>query len=93
MCPYGYANMVSNDLLGEHFAERFEGLGGNMPDLEIDRLRDASGSTDQGNLSHEWPLISPTSGIFTAMALRHRRDRIWRLSRSMRARSCHLRRL
>lgn len=65
MRPYGYANMVSNDLLGEHFAEWFEGLGGEMPDLEIDKLRDASGSTDQGNLSHEWPSISPTFGIYT----------------------------
>lgn len=65
MRPYGYANMVSNDLLGEHFAEWFEGLGGEMPNLEIDKLRDASGSTDQGNLSQEWPSISPTFGIFT----------------------------
>lgn len=65
MRPYGYANMVSNDLLGEHFAEWFESLGGDMPNLEIDKLRDASGSTDQGNLSQEWPSISPTFGIFT----------------------------
>ncbi|KAM0703388.1 hypothetical protein Q7P35_009327 [Cladosporium inversicolor] len=65
MRPYGYANMVSNDLLSEHFAEWFEGLGGEMPDLEIDKLRDASGSTDQGNLSQEWPSISPNFGIFT----------------------------
>jgi amidohydrolase len=65
MRPYGYANMVSNDLLGEHFAAWFEGLGGEMPDLELDKLRDASGSTDQGNLSHEWPSISPTFGIYT----------------------------
>lgn len=65
MRPYGYANMVSNDLLGQHFAEWFEGLGGDMPDLEIDKLRDASGSTDQGNLSQEWPSISPTFGIYT----------------------------
>ena len=36
-----------------------------MPDLEIDKLRDASGSTDQGNLSQGWPSISPTFGIFT----------------------------
>ena len=36
-----------------------------MPDLELDKLRDASGSTDQGNLSHEWPSISPTFGIYT----------------------------
>lgn len=65
MRPYGYANMVSNDLLGERFAAWFEGLGGEMPDLELDKLRDASGSTDQGNLSQEWPSISPTFGIFT----------------------------
>jgi len=65
MRPYGYANMVSNDRLGEHFATWFEGLGGDMPDLEIDKLRDASGSTDQGNLSQDWPSISPTFGIFT----------------------------
>lgn len=64
MRPYGYANMVNNDLLGESYAAWFEEFGGGMPDLEIDKSRDAVGSTDQGNLSHEWPSISPTFDIY-----------------------------
>ena len=57
--------MVSNDLLGEHFAAWFESFGGEMHNLEVDKLPEASGSTGQGNLSQNWPLSSPTYGNFS----------------------------
>ncbi|CRK17096.1 hypothetical protein BN1723_011226 [Verticillium longisporum] len=63
MRPYGYANMVSNDALAESYTAWFEGLGGDMEDPVIDKKRDPSGSTDQGNISHDFPSISPYFGI------------------------------
>ncbi|KZM18622.1 uncharacterized protein EKO05_0000670 [Ascochyta rabiei] len=57
--PYGYANHVSNDLLAASYATHFTSLGGALQPAEIDKLKDPSGSTDQGNLSHEWPSLSP----------------------------------
>ncbi|KAG7104090.1 Peptidase M20 domain-containing protein 2 like [Verticillium longisporum] len=63
MRPYGYANMVSNDALAEAYTTWFEGLGGGIEDPVIDKKRDPSGSTDQGNISHDFPSISPYFGI------------------------------
>ncbi|PNH41821.1 hypothetical protein VD0004_g5339 [Verticillium dahliae] len=63
MRPYGYANMVSNDALAESYTAWFEGLGGDMEDPVINKKRDPSGSTDQGNISHDFPSISPYFGI------------------------------
>ncbi|KAG7134900.1 Peptidase M20 domain-containing protein 2 like [Verticillium longisporum] len=63
MRPYGYANMVSNDALAESYTAWFESLGGDMEDPVIDKKRDPSGSTDQGNISHDFPSISPYFGI------------------------------
>jgi amidohydrolase len=57
--PYGYANHVTNDLLASSYATYFKEQGGELQPAEIDKLKDPSGSTDQGNLSHEWPSISP----------------------------------
>ncbi|KAL1596722.1 hypothetical protein SLS59_007753 [Nothophoma quercina] len=62
--PYGYANHVTNDLLAESYATYFKELGGHLEPSELDRAKDPSGSTDQGNLSHEWPSISPYFQIF-----------------------------
>ncbi|KAF2623242.1 hypothetical protein BU25DRAFT_376200 [Macroventuria anomochaeta] len=62
--PYGYANHVTNDLLAASYATFFEELGGELEPSEIDKMKDPSGSTDQGNLSHEWPSISPYFQIF-----------------------------
>ncbi|KAH6892415.1 hypothetical protein B0T10DRAFT_594133 [Thelonectria olida] len=59
MRPYGYANMNNNDGLAESYTRWFEKLGGEIPDADIDKLRDPSGSTDQGNISHDFPAISP----------------------------------
>ncbi|OLN96843.1 Peptidase M20 domain-containing protein 2-like protein 1 [Colletotrichum chlorophyti] len=61
--PNGYSNMVSNDVLASSYAKYFTELGGEVPDAEVDKLREPSGSTDQGNISHDFPSISPTFGI------------------------------
>ncbi|KZL75060.1 aminobenzoyl-glutamate utilization protein B [Colletotrichum tofieldiae] len=63
MRPYGYSNMVSNDVLAGSYAKYFTELGGELPDADVDKLRDPSGSTDQGNISHDFPTISPYFGI------------------------------
>ncbi|KAF4925039.1 Peptidase M20 domain-containing protein 2 [Colletotrichum viniferum] len=63
MRPHGYDNMVSNDLLASSYSKYFTELGGEVPDAEVDKLREPSGSTDQGNLSHDFPSISPFFGI------------------------------
>lgn len=57
--PYGYANHVTNDVLASSYATFFAAQGGALQPAEVDKLKDPSGSTDQGNLSHEWPSISP----------------------------------
>ncbi|KAJ4377154.1 hypothetical protein N0V86_006595 [Didymella sp. IMI 355093] len=62
--PYGYANHVTNDLLAASYATYFTQQGGELADPQIDKRKDPSGSTDQGNLSHEWPSISPYFQIF-----------------------------
>lgn len=62
--PYGYANHVSNDLLAASYSTYFKEQGGELEPAEIDKMKDPSGSTDQGNLSHEWPSISPYFQIF-----------------------------
>ncbi|KAJ0168189.1 Peptidase M20 domain-containing protein 2 [Colletotrichum tanaceti] len=61
--PYGYSNMVSNDVLASSYARHFAELGGELPDADVDKLRDPSGSTDQGNISHDFPTISPYFSI------------------------------
>ncbi|TEA15721.1 Peptidase M20 domain-containing protein 2 [Colletotrichum sidae] len=63
MRPYGYDNMVNNDILANTYTKYFTELGGEVPSAEIDKLRDPDGSTDQGNLSHDFPSISPYFGI------------------------------
>ena len=62
--PYGYANHVTNDLLAASYATFFKEQGGELEPTELDKAKDPSGSTDQGNLSHEWPSISPYFQIF-----------------------------
>lgn len=62
--PYGYANHVTNDVLAASYAQYFTEQGGELEPAEIDKMKDPSGSTDQGNLSHEWPSISPYFQIF-----------------------------
>ncbi|KAH6629369.1 aminobenzoyl-glutamate utilization protein B [Boeremia exigua] len=61
--PYGYANHVTAPLLAASYAAAFTRLGGSLPPTELDTAKDPSGSTDQGNLSHEWPSISPMFAI------------------------------
>lgn len=57
--PYGYANHVTNDLLASSYATYFTAQNFTLAPANIDKMKDPSGSTDQGNLSHEWPSISP----------------------------------
>ncbi|KAK7420770.1 hypothetical protein QQX98_002574 [Neonectria punicea] len=59
MRPYGYANMNNNDGLAASYSRWFEELGGEVPEADLDKTRDPSGSTDQGNISHDFPAISP----------------------------------
>ncbi|KAK1471788.1 aminobenzoyl-glutamate utilization protein B [Colletotrichum cuscutae] len=61
--PYGYSNMVSNDILASSWSKYFTELGGEVPNAEVDKLREPSGSTDQGNVSKDFPTISPFFGI------------------------------
>ncbi|KAH7142108.1 hypothetical protein EDB81DRAFT_843543 [Dactylonectria macrodidyma] len=66
MRPYGYANMKNSDGLAASYSRWFEELGGEVPDADIDKTRDPGGSTDQGNISHEFPSISPQFEIYFA---------------------------
>ncbi|KAJ4141600.1 hypothetical protein NW768_000815 [Fusarium equiseti] len=59
MRPYGYANMNSNDGLAAAYTRWFEELGGDLPDADVDKMRSPGGSTDQGNISQDFPTISP----------------------------------
>lgn len=64
--PRGYANMVTNDVMAESYASWFEGLGGTLPNPIVDKIRQPSGSTDQGDVSHTFPAIHPFFAIVTA---------------------------
>lgn len=66
MRPYGYANMVTNDVMAESYASWFEGLGGTLPNPIIDKIKEPAGSTDQGDISHAFPAIHPFFAIVTA---------------------------
>lgn len=66
MRPYGYANMVTNDVMAEHYANWFTGLGGELPNPIIDKIKEPAGSTDQGDISHAFPAIHPMFAIVTA---------------------------
>ncbi|KAI6781041.1 aminobenzoyl-glutamate utilization protein B [Emericellopsis cladophorae] len=66
MRPYGYASMVTNDVMAESYAAWFEGLGGTLPNPVTDKLRSPAGSTDQGDISHAFPAIHPFFAIVTA---------------------------
>ncbi|KAF4979133.1 hypothetical protein FZEAL_4623 [Fusarium zealandicum] len=63
MRPNGYANMYNNDGLAASYSRWFTELGGEVPDADIDKTRDPGGSTDQGNISHDFPSISPSFQI------------------------------
>lgn len=60
MRPYGYSNMVTNDVLAASYASWFEALGEGdlLVPTEIAKNTQGSASTDQGNLSHDFPSIS-----------------------------------
>ena len=66
MLPYGYANMVTNNIMAESYASWFAELGGSLNDPIVDKLRDPSASTDQGDVSHAYPAIHPWFAIVTA---------------------------
>lgn len=66
--PNGYSNMVNNDVLAAAYAQYFEGpfnSGVELPDRVIDKLRAPSGSSDQGNVSWDFPSIQPMFGIYS----------------------------
>ncbi|KAH7329643.1 aminobenzoyl-glutamate utilization protein B [Stachybotrys elegans] len=66
MRPYGYANMVTNEVMAKSYAKWFTGVGGTLPDPVVDKLREPAGSTDQGDVSHAFPAIHPFFEIVTA---------------------------
>ena len=65
--PYGYSNMISNEVLVGSFYDNFQEVIGNdsaLPDRKIDRLKMPSASTDQGNIAWEFPSIQPGFAIY-----------------------------
>ncbi|KAF5021471.1 hypothetical protein F66182_6492 [Fusarium sp. NRRL 66182] len=61
--PNGYANMNNNDGLAAAYTRWIEALGGQVPDAAVDKMRQPSASTDQGNISHDFPSIQAVYGI------------------------------
>jgi amidohydrolase len=55
-----YLNMVPNQTLGATFRENLEAIG---RDVQDERSRDGSGSTDFGNVSHKVPSVYAYLGI------------------------------
>ncbi|RYP67431.1 hypothetical protein DL769_005763 [Monosporascus sp. CRB-8-3] len=64
MLPYGYSNMVNNEVLIDSFYENYEDLNGTLPDRVTDGMRTPSASTDQGNIAWEFPSIQPMFAIY-----------------------------
>jgi amidohydrolase len=64
MRPNSYSAMLSNDILAASYSKHFIALGGQVPDQSLDRIKEQSGSTDQGNISKMWPSIQPMFQIF-----------------------------
>ncbi|KXJ93023.1 aminobenzoyl-glutamate utilization protein B [Microdochium bolleyi] len=66
MRPYGYSNHRTNEVLAKSYARHFASLSSNetLPDPDLDKLRAPGGSTDQGNISWEFPSIHPFFGIY-----------------------------
>ena len=51
---------MPNHALGRSYRHFFNQLGGNIPSAELDIINSATqASTDQGNISHNMPSISP----------------------------------
>jgi amidohydrolase len=59
-----YSSMLSNTLLASSFAKYFTSLGGEVPDPQLDRIKEQGGSTDQGNISKMFPSIQPMFQIY-----------------------------
>ncbi|KAH8847184.1 hypothetical protein MCOR07_004135 [Pyricularia oryzae] len=61
MRPYGYSDMLNNDVLARHYREWFDGA---IPTADEEKLSGPGGSTDQGNVSHDFPALHAFFGIF-----------------------------
>ncbi|KAM6534511.1 hypothetical protein FALCPG4_004145 [Fusarium falciforme] len=61
--PYGYTEMRTNDILARSYSTWFAKLGGKPMEEEKAKAVRGSASTDQGNISHEFPSISAGFGI------------------------------
>lgn len=61
--PYGYTEMRTNDVLARSYSTWFAKLGGKPIEEEKAKAIQGSASTDQGNISHEFPSISAGFGI------------------------------
>lgn len=59
-----YSAMISNTLLADSWSKYFIALGGEVPDSQLDRIKEQGGSTDQGNISKMWPSIQPQFTIY-----------------------------
>lgn len=59
-----YSAMVTNDILASSWSKHFTALGGEVPDPTVDKLKEPSASTDQGNISKRFPSIQPLFQIY-----------------------------
>jgi metal-dependent amidase/aminoacylase/carboxypeptidase family protein len=59
-----YSAMLSNDILATSWSKYFLALGGKVPEQSLDRIKEQSGSTDQGNISKKFPSIQPMFQIY-----------------------------
>lgn len=64
MRPNGYSDMVNNDLMAASYAAYLSEQGISMPDPSLEKLKEPSGSTDQGNVSYDFPAIHPSFQIY-----------------------------
>jgi amidohydrolase len=59
-----YSAMITNDILASSYSKYFTSLSGQVPDPTTDKLKEASGSTDQGNISKKFPSIQALFQIY-----------------------------
>jgi amidohydrolase len=59
-----YSAMITNDILAASWSKYFVALGGEVPDPQLDRIKEQGGSTDQGNISKRFASIQPMFQIY-----------------------------
>lgn len=64
MLDNSYSAMITNDILATAWSKYFTSLGGEVPDPTLDKIKERSASTDQGNISKRFPSIQPLFQIY-----------------------------